>query len=136
MDFWGRYSSQYSTLPEKVPGKLKLFIRSARIGNFVEADRIFSQSLTQHQHLGPVFFERADALANQGRYCSLRDFLKSAASNITFETGQFELLALLKALSEIYVRGVLLSPLNTARQFRRSRDLLDDWDQCSVYQVS
>lgn len=135
MASWGRYADQYHTLPKSLPQRLEGYIGLGRAGNFDEADRLFSQSLSQCLEFAPVFFERADALLNQGEFGSLDEFL--ATSSPCFDPGsdQSRLVILMKHLAKIYVNGALLPALRAARQVKESMPSQTQWEQCSTYQV-
>ncbi len=135
MASWGRYTDQYHSLPEFLPQRLELYIGLGRAGTFDEADRLFSQSLSQHLGFAPVFFEHADALLNQGRFGSLDEYLTKSSPWFDPGSDQSQLLILMKHLAKIYVSGALLPALRAARQIKESIPLQTQWEQCSAYQV-
>ena len=136
MALWGRYAEQYHTLPKSIPQHLEGYIGLARAGKFDEADRLFSQCLSQYVEFAPVFFERADALLNQGKFGSLDEFLVTQSPCFDPDSDQSRLLILMKRLANIYVNGALLPALRAARQVKESIPSQKQWEQCSIYQVS
>ena len=122
-------------MPEFIPQHLERYVGLSRAGKFDEAERLFSQTLSRHVENPPVFFERADALLNQGRFGTLSDFLATSAPRFEFESHQSKLLVLMQRLANIYVSGALLSALLAAREFKNSMHAQIEWEQSSVYQV-
>ena len=132
---WSRYVDQYHTLPEFIPQHLERYVGLSRAGKFNEAERLFSQNLSRHVENPPVFFERADALLDQGRFGTLSDFLATSAPRFESDSHQSKLLVLMQYLAKIYVSGALLSALLAAREFKTSMRAQAEWGESSVYQV-
>ena len=135
MSAWGRYIDRYPNLPKSIPQHLECYVGLSRAGTFVEADRLFSQILCRFVEHPPVFFERAGALLNQGRFGDLSHFLATSAPRFEPDTDQSRLLTLMKHLAKIYVSGALLPALSAAREFKKSLPSQAQWKQCSAYQV-
>lgn len=135
MSSWSRYTDQYHTLPELVSQHLERYVGLSRAGKFNEAERLFSQTLSRHVEHPPVFFERADALLNQGRFGMLSDLLAVSARRFEHGSDQLRLLVLMQHLANIYVSGGLLSALLAAREFKTSMRAQTEWGQSSAYQV-
>jgi hypothetical protein len=106
--------------------EIEAFVRLSRFGRFEEAERLFNKTLAhmilfpvEHPNLFPVVAEWADLLQEQGRYLELNKFLATfldkPITKETFESSAIRLLSLVKALSEIYTKGLLQSALDLAR---------------------
>lgn len=135
MSSWGRYVDLYRTLPETIPQHLEHFVGLSRAGNFDKADQLFLHELSPYVDYPPVFFERADAYLNQGRFGSLVHFLSTSAPRFEPDTDQARLLILMKQLANIYVNGALLSALRAAREVKKSIQSQTQWKKSSAYQV-
>jgi hypothetical protein len=58
-------------IEEDIPAELEDFVRLARLGQFMDAEELFQETLKDHVHLFPVAAEYADCLMEQGSYGKL-----------------------------------------------------------------
>jgi hypothetical protein len=87
---------------EDIPAELEDFIFLSRLGLFEDAHELFEQNLKPYLGFFPVLAEYADMLLEEGFYVELSKLLMNVS---TFSGDEYQLLVLMRALSEAYIEG-------------------------------
>jgi hypothetical protein len=90
---------------EDIPAELEDFIFLSRLGLIKEAHELFEQNLKPYLGFFPVLAEFADMLLEEGVYAELSQLLMNPSTPTGFSEDEYQLLALMRALSEAYIEG-------------------------------
>jgi hypothetical protein len=112
---------------EDIPAELEDFIFLARLGCFEEAREMFQQILRPHEGFFPVVAEFADMLLEEGRYVELSQLLTNPSYKTKFSEDEYQLLTLMKALSEAHVEQESNKADGVKSKLEVALDLAQNW---------
>ncbi|PKX89104.1 uncharacterized protein P174DRAFT_332901, partial [Aspergillus novofumigatus IBT 16806] len=103
-------------LEEDLESEIQHFAKLSRTGNYAKAHDFFNHVLRKHIGFFPVAVEYADMLHEQGCYRQMSIFLEERLGTTRDEWGEDEmqLLRLMKAMADMYYRGMLGIALDEA----------------------
>ncbi|KAB8207306.1 hypothetical protein BDV34DRAFT_192051 [Aspergillus parasiticus] len=127
-------------LEEDIDKEINHFVQLSRMGHYAEAQRFFDNTIGKHDYMFPIVAEYADMLLEQGSYRRAVELLNEhiRAKAEFLDPDEMQLLKIMKALAEIYLKGALRPALLEAKRAWSHLDLegkqrLEDLNEVQIH---